>query len=372
MKTDNPFFTRQRLFSGGWGETSKFYPNVMTDGRTAVMVWTLCAQKGGDVFFDNFAAISCDTGKTYGEPRPLSTKDTFTDGVRNHVSLISAFYNRTHQKWLIFGMLMHYTPENVCIDYHGFSLGTPVMALYDPAVGDIVTDFQEIPVPVSYISSCPHGQILELDGGDMLLTHYLIRKEETVCSAMTIRYALDRNTLSVVRAGEVLFGGGYKRGFCEPSVACLHGKIYMTIRTDEQGLFAESEDGYTFTTPKPWLWDDGAVLENANTMQRWIRFRDSLYLAYTRKDTMNAHIFRRRAPLYIARFNEDNKCLIRAEERILVPELGADLGNFAVCDVSDTESILTTAESPMSAYSAQFGSDNSIWSVRIREPRKDT
>ncbi len=372
MRIDNPFFTRQRLFSGGWDEASKFYPTVMTDGKTAVMTWYMVPQSGGDVYYDNYVSLSRDGGKTYGKPYLLTIPDTYTDGVRNHVTIISVFYNRTYQKWFILGMEMHYTAQNVCICHHGISLGDPVIAVFDPVVGDMVSDFQRIPVPIPYITACPHGQIGEYDNGDMLLSYYLTRKDDTVSSAMTVRYAVKDNTLSVVQAGEVLFGGGYKRGFCEPSVACLHGKYYMTIRTDEQGLLATSTDGYVFSKPKPWVWDDGTILENANTMQRWIRFRDNLYLVYTRKDPMNRHVFRRRAPLYIALFDETEKCLVRAKERILVPELGADLGNFHVCDISDAEAILTTAETPMSPYSAQFGSDNSIWSVHIRDVGSDT
>ncbi len=367
MKIDNPFFTRQRLFSGGWNERCKFYPTVMTDGQTMVMTWYMVPQAGGDVFYDNYFAISTDGGKTFGGPRLLTTPDTFTDGVRNHVTIISVYYNRTHKKWLVIGMETHYTADNVCVCHHGISMGDPVMAEFDPLAGDIVTPFRRIPVPVPYVTACPHGQILEDKDGDMLLSYYLTRKGETVSSAMTVRYTLTGDTLTVAQAGEVLFGGGYKRGFCEPSVACLQGKYYMTIRTDEQGLLAESDDGYAFTAPKPWVWDDGTVLENANTMQRWIRFRDSLWLVYTRKDAANKHVFRRRAPLYITKFDGENRCLVRSLERILVPELGADLGNFYVCDLSEREAILTTAETPMSDYSAQFGSDNSIWLVHLRD-----
>ncbi len=363
-----PFFHRQRLFAGGWEKTSKFYPNLMTDGETAVLTWYLVAQAGGDVFFDSFAAVSRDCGRTYGSPYPLTMPDTFTNGVRNHVTIISTFYNCTLDKWLIFGMMMHYTAENVCICHHGISLGTPVVAVWNPETGDLAGEFTEIPVPVPYITACPHGQIIELDNGDMLLTHYLTCRDETVSSVVTVRYGWTGDSLSVVQAGAVLHGDGYKRGFCEPSLACLHGRYYLTIRTDEVGLLSESQDGFTFTEPKPWTWDDGEVLENANTMQRWIRFRDSLYLVYTRRDPLNGHIFRRRAPLFITRFDEERKCLVRAQERILVPELGADLGNFSVCDLPNGESILTTAESPMSPYSAQYGSDNSIWQLRLWEP----
>ncbi len=358
-------FTRQRLFSGGWGEKSKFYPCVMSDGNQAVMTWYLVAQCGGDRFWGSIAAQSTDGGQTFCEPRALSIPDTLTDGIRNHVSIVSTFYNRSRNTWLIFGMMMHYTAQNECICYHGISLGDPVFAIYDPVKGDIEGEFKPVPVPLEYITACPHGQIMEFDDGDMLISYYLTLKDETVSSVMTVRYAFDGEMLTVKKAGAVLRGDGYRRGFCEPSVACINGKYYATIRTDEQGLLAESDDGYTFNVPKPWRFDDGSILESANTMQRWIRFGDCLYLVYTRRDRLNEHVFRNRAPLFLSRFDAERGCLIRDTEIILVPELGADLGNFAVCDISDREAILTTAESPMSETNAKFGSDNSIWLVRI-------
>jgi len=114
-------------------------------------------------------------------------------------------------------------------------------------------------------------------------------------------------------------------------------------------------------------------LENYNTQQRWVRSANSLYLVYTRKNGHNGHVFRHRAPLYITRFDEERQCLIRAEEEILVPELGARLGNFTVTDVSDKESWVVVAEwmqnlgceIEQKVGCETYGSDNSIWRSKV-------
>jgi hypothetical protein len=172
-------------------------------------------------------------------------------------------------------------------------------------------------------------------------------------------------------------GSDHIRGYCEPSLACLNGKYYITIRTDEAALLATSENGLDFSKPFPWRFDNGEIVESINTQQRWVRFKDKLYLAYTRKTQYNSHIFRNRAPLFIAEFDENKLCLLRDSERILVPELGARLGNFQVTDVNDNEAWVTVAEWMQYGgkpdewqQCAKYGSNNTLWRARVI--RKET
>src|SRR5262249_50131654 len=73
---------------------------------------------------------------------------------------------------------------------------------------------------------------------------------------------------------------------------------------------------------------------------------DALYLVYTRRGANNDHIFRHRAPLFIAQVDPDRLCVNRKTEQILVPENHADLGNFGVVDISPTETWVVVAEYP--------------------------
>ncbi len=356
---------RKRLFSGFDGTTCKVDPKLMTDGETAVLTWTNLLLTGSDVFYDNYAAISRDSGTTFGEPKALTSLDAEKDGIRTHFTIISTYYSKSWKQWLVFGMRMQYSDESepICVD--GISVGEAVFTRFDPETGDFFGPVREIPLPFPCISACVHGQPLE-ENGELLLSFYLSTQEQHKATAMTCRYTLENGSLRLVQAGTPLDGRDYSRGFCEPSVAKLGEHYYMTIRTDEVGLWAESTDGLNFSMPQPWQWDDGSVLENYNTMQRWIRFGDRLYLAYTRKDRLNGHVFRHRAPLYLTRFDEACHCLIREEEVILVPELGARLGNFSVCDLSPVEAVLTTAEWMQPLGCEKYGSDNSIWAVTVR------
>lgn len=46
----------------------------------------------------------------------------------------------------------------------------------------------------------------------------------------------------------------------------------------------------------------------------------------------------------MAKFDAENMCLVKSTEVILVPELGARLGNFNVANISEKEKWLLTAE----------------------------
>ena len=92
---------------------------------------------------------------------------------------------------------------------------------------------------------------------------------------------------------------------------------------------------------------------------------DALFLAYTREDAANRHVFRNRAPIYMAQFDPVCGGLVRKTEFPLVPELGARLGNFCV-DFTGSESWLVTAEWMQPLGCEKYGSDNSIWLIKAK------
>ena len=182
---------------------------------------------------------------------------------------------------------------------------------------------------------------------------------------LVVRYAFDGDALKIVRAGTPVVRDDLARGIGEPSLARLGGKIYLTLRSDEMGLWCESDDGgLSFSAPRPWTWTDGTPIGNRNTQQHWVGCSKGLYLAYTREDPMNTHVFRNRAPIFMARFDPVAGGLVRSTERIIVPELGARLGNFCVAE-SGRESWLVTAEWMQPRGCEKYGADNSLWLVKI-------
>ena len=115
-----------------------------------------------------------------------------------------------------------------------------------------------------------------------------------------------------------------------------------------------------------WTFDDGTDLGNYNTQQHWVTHSDGLFLVYTRKGADNDHVFRHRAPLFIAQVDPDKLHVIRSTERILVTERGARLGNFGITDVSANETWVTVTEWMQPVGVEKHGSDNTIWIAKIR------
>ena len=69
----------------------------------------------------------------------------------------------------------------------------------------------------------------------------------------------------------------------------------------------------------------------------------------------------------MTRFDTEARRLVREDEVILVPELGARLGNFCVAE-SGRESWLITAEWMQPRGCERYGADNSLWLVKILFP----
>ena len=155
------------------------------------------------------------------------------------------------------------------------------------------------------------------------------------------------------------------RGYGEPSLTFYQGNYYLTLRNDKQGYVTKGTDGLHFKDPVPWSFDDGEELGNYNTQQHWVTHSDGLFLVYTRRGANNDHVFRNRAPLFIAEVNPEKLQVIRETEQILVPERGARLGNFGVTDISRDETWVTTSEWMQPQGVERYGSDGSVYIARI-------
>jgi hypothetical protein len=134
------------------------------------------------------------------------------------------------------------------------------------------------------------------------------------------------------------------RGLYEPSLACFGGRFFLTLRNDETAYVTSSPDGLEYEKPIRWTFDDGAEVGSDNTQAHWVTHENGLFLVYTRRADDNGHVLRHRAPLFMAQVEPARLVLVRASERVLVPNHGAQLGNFAVADVNERETWVTTSE----------------------------
>ncbi|MCC9640996.1 exo-alpha-sialidase [Rhodopirellula sp. JC740] len=209
------------------------------------------------------------------------------------------------------------------------------------------------------------AQRLDLPGGDVLLPIYCKKPQDKEFSSIVVRCRFDGETLHYVEHGNALTIP-VDRGLYEPSLTHFGGKYFLTLRNDQHGYVATSDDGLEFNRPIKWTFDDGSELGNYNTQQHWVTHSDGLFLVYTRRAANNDHVFRHRAPLFIARVDPERLCLIRKFERVLVPEHGARLGNFGVTRVSPNETWVTVAEWMQPEGVEKHGSNNRIFVAKLR------
>ncbi len=215
-------------------------------------------------------------------------------------------------------------------------------------------------------------QRVDLPNGDILLPIYFQGRQEKFCRVSVLRCTFDGLRLRFVEQGNEL-SEDTDRGLAEPSLTRFGGRFYLTLRHDKAGYVSTSQDGLHFDAPRKWLWDDGTELGNYNTQQHWVTHDDGLLLVYTRRGANNDHVFRHRAPLFIAQVDPQRLCVMRATERILVHQRGARLGNFGVTAVSQEETWVTVAEWMQTTgpnpydYTVpmKYGSDNAVFAARI-------
>lgn len=249
--------------------------------------------------------------------------------------------------------------------------------------------------PQFFRSGAGCTQRVDLENGDVLLPIYFGGGDPYVLSSTVVRCAFDGDTLEYIEHGNEL-SVGVPRGLGEPSLAYSEGRFFLTMRNDEAGYVASSDDGLHFGEPQLWRFDNGELLENYNTQQHWVTHQNTLYLAYTRRGLKNDHVFRHRAPIVMAQVDTQKMCVLRDTERVIIPNRGARLGNFGVTPVSENESWIvetewmqnsgpwaqamlaklheTHSEAEIADLAAtphlcgaceQFGSENKVWTARL-------
>ncbi len=251
-------------------------------------------------------------------------------------------------------------------------------AVYNP-VARTWTPWRALAMPNEarfYNAGAGSVQRVDLPDGDILLPFYFKARGESVYRTSVMRCGFDGQELTARQIGDEL---AHKsgRGLYEPSLAQVGGKFFLTMRNDNGAFVATSRDGLHFDAPRLWTWDDGTDLGSYNTQAHWVTHGDGLFLVYTRRGALNDHVFRHRAPLFIAQVDPERVVVVRATERVLVPEHGARLGNFGVTEISENETWVTVAEwmqtnAPMRIIAPDnpWRANNRVYAARIRFDEK--
>ncbi len=348
-----------------------------SDEPLVVMTLQKLQISGSDVFFALNEMRSADLGKTWTAPREHATfarKPFSWEGHKNLEITVCDFWPKWHAssgKLLGIGHTAVYQ-DNVVMKVR--PRGT-AYSVYDPAKSSW-SPWQTLVMPDDpKFENAGAGcvQRFDLEDGTVLLPIYFKAHGTEAYSVTVVRCSFDGSELRYLDHGSELTVP-VKRGLYEPSLTRWGGRFFLTMRNDDHGYISVSEDGLNFDEPRKWLFDDGQDLGNYNTQQHWVTHHEALYLVYTRRGANNDHVFRHRAPLFIARVDPETRRVIRASEQILVPEMGARLGNFGVTEVSPGESWVTVTEwmqgpAPNSYDPAPLvarGADNRVWVAKVK------
>lgn len=355
-------------------------PGAGKDGLPrVVMTMNTLDVSGSDVFKAVYGLESDDLGKNWSEPCELPNlairHETIT-GVKRPVAL-SDFWPHWHSKsktLLGTGHTVVYTPKWKVTQprprHTSFSIYDPVTSQWG--------EWQKLKMAEDakfYDSGAGCTQRVDLTDGTILLPIYFRPPKQN--SRVTIaRCSFDGKTLRFLERGSELMVDDKTRGLHEPSLTRFDGEYFLTIRNDKQGFVTRSKEGLHFKRIQPWKFDDGKDLGNYNTQQHWVTHSDGLFLVYTRRGANNDHVFRHRAPLFMAQVDPKRLHVIRKTERILVPERGARLGNFGVTNVNKNETWVTVSEWMQTwgpdyilPVKNKYGSNGSLFVARIHWSR---
>ena len=310
---------------------------------------------------------SADMGRTWTGPRPVAELDRVHEpgGVDIAVADVTPMFHPRSGKVLAVGAQVRYSPRGEQLEDRPRSNQT-AYAVLDPKTGRW-TNWRRIEMPAgesfNFARSACAQFVVEADGS-VLLPFYIARSADAPYSVTVVRCTFDGDALVYRENGDVL-SLNVDRGLYEPSLIRLGGRYFLTIRNDRRGYVTTGGDGLRFRPVKPWTFDDGDDLGSYNTQQHWLAHGDGLFLVYTRRGANNDHIERHRAPLFIAQVDPDRLHAIRATERELVPERGAELGNFGASVVTDRESWVTVAEGIWNDQARRRGAKGAVFAARV-------
>lgn len=368
-----------RIISEGYDrETCWVMPRagVAPDGF-AILVLQKLRLRESDVFESIFAMKSLDVGTTWTEPcaEPYLRRTKYEGDFESCPAELVPSWHEKSQKILLTGHVATYEMDQ---DGKSKRIGAPYHPRFVYAVVDGKTGKIDMPKFIGfredeplYRANIAAVQRADLPDGTLLIPASGRPNGKTPFSQVTVLHcSFDGRELEILRLGKpIAIRNG--RGFNEPSLVPYREKFYLTLRNDNKGYVAVSGDGLNYSEPIPWSWENGEEIGNYNTQQHWIRGNGKLFLVYTRRAKNNDHVFRNRAPLFMAEVDETVPCLLRATEKIVVPEKGARLGNFGTTYVNENESWVTTAEWMQSTKGKNwldcegYGANNRVWLTRI-------
>jgi hypothetical protein len=358
------------VISDGYdGETCWFHPRAgAIPGNPPTVVLTM--QKWwliqSDLFLPIHSLFTTDLGKTW--PKPVEHVDALgrrqePDGVEVGVCDFTPKWHAKSGKLLGTGHSVRYKDNRLIAVRRRETVGS----VYDPNA-KTWSPWAVLDMPKEdkfWNAGAGSTQRVDLENGDVLLPIYFKSRDAKTYSTTVVRCRFDGRQLTYVEHGSEMTVD-VERGLYEPSLTLFQGRFYLTMRNDRAAYVATSHDGLRFDAPHKWTFDDGSDLGSYNTQAHWVTHSDGLFLVYTRRGANNDHVIRHRAPLFMAQVDAERLVVLRATEREIVPNKGAQLGNFAVVDVNERETWVTTSEGMLPRGAEKYGANGRVYAARIQ------
>lgn len=335
---------------------------------------------GCDVFYGMYISTTHDFGNSWSPLLPSKNlvRQRLDNGLEIAMCDATPMFHKKSGKLLLIGHYAAYLNDELAPEPR---IRQTTYSVFDEKTGDF-SPFKILTMPTDEnetFFSCGNGcgQSLELPGGELLIPIYHENKKQAAdswnsCSTVSVlRCSFDGENINLLEIGAPLTID-IPRGLGEPSVVKYNNEYILALRNDKSGYVSKGSDGLNYSPALPLSFDNGENAGNYCTQQHWITGGGKLYMVYTRKNADNDHVFRHRAPLFIAEFDTERMCLIRESEKIAVPNRGARLGNFGCHSMPDGKNAYVIASEWMQSisgkdwkYCMEFGSDNSIFISHI-------
>ena len=357
-----------------------FHPRIaaipLADSETPIVICTLQKHLGvSDHYSGLYFMRSDDGGTTWTPPTlPKELDSRKVDGETIAVCDVTPGWHRQSGKLLAIGTKLRYSDAGEQL------LDQPrshqcAYATYDPETG-FWTEWKMLAMPDEeakhFLVAPGCVQWLVRPDGALLVPMYFKSRGNDRYQSTVLHCRFDGTTMELVEKGDEL-SLEEGRGLYEPSLALFRGTYYLTLRNDARGYVTTSQDGLHFEPVQPWTFDDGSELGSYNTQQHWLVHDQGLFLSYTRRGANNDHIARNRAPIFLAQVDPAKRHVIRATEKVLMPERGVMLGNFGAAAITPNESWVTDAEYMAEGKIHPRGANGSVFASRVQwsQPNKN-
>jgi hypothetical protein len=342
-------------------------PGAGEGGKPAVIMTLQKHLHVSDYYSGLWTMRTDDLGQTWTGPIEIPELGWVREpnGVVVAVADVTPGWHAPSQRLLAIGCSVRYSPQGRQLSDVKRPSQT-AYAVHDPASGTWSRwQMLEMPADDKFdFARCACAQWLVQPDGTLLLPIYFGRSAGVPASVTVVHCRFDGEKLTYLEHGTEL-ELDVVRGLCEPSLVRFGGRYFMTIRNDVKGYVTTSTDGLDFGPIQPWTFDDGSDLGSYNTQQHWLAHGDGLFLSYTRRGADNDHIFRHRAPLFIARVDPEKLHVLRQTEKVLIPERGAQMGNFGAAPIDAHESWVTVSEYIAGGKPHPRGADGSTFVARV-------